>query len=465
MSNFISLINHIFQPIINLGAAPMMIIFITIIGLIFRVKFSKSLESGIRLAIAIVGMGALIGFMTGLMQPALDAMVQNTGITLSVQDVGWAPVAGSTWASPLTLVFLFIYLIVNGIMIYLKKTDTLDVDIWNIWATSFTALIVLTLTGNILFTIIVVIIQTILKLRNSDLMKPTINKVLGTDDNNPTTTTHIMFLINPILFALNQILNLFPFLDKIDFDAKKLNSKIGFLGSKISIGIAVGVLLGILSGISFQETLNMALGMGVALELFAIVGGWFTTAMNPLAKGIAEFMTKKFGSERKVYIGIDWPFLASRAELWAAANLLAIAFLLIALVLPGNKVLPLASIIPLTLAAPLLIITEGKMLRMIILGVLAVPLFLWSSTLLADLITQLAVQTGSVDIGAGVKITNASGEAPFIRMVIYYISEGIANGGRALMLGISGLLIYSGLWVNYEVNMKKKNKKILGEDQ
>ncbi len=132
MSNFISLINHIFQPIINLGAAPMMIIFITIIGLIFRVKFSKSLESGIRLAIAIVGMGALIGFMTGLMQPALDAMVQNTGITLSVQDVGWAPVAGSTWASPLTLVFLFIYLIVNGIMIYLKKTDTLDVDIWNI---------------------------------------------------------------------------------------------------------------------------------------------------------------------------------------------------------------------------------------------------------------------------------------------------------------------------------------------
>lgn len=463
MEAFVNLINSIFQPIINLGAAPMMIVFITIIGLIFRVKFSKALESGIRLAVAIVGMGALIGYITGLMQPALDAMVANTGITLSVQDVGWAPVAGATWASPLTLVFLFIYLIVNGIMLYLNKTKTLDVDIWNIWGTGFTALIVITLTGSFLLAAVIVIVQTILKLRNSDLMKPSINKVLGTDDRNPTTTTHLMFLINPILFVVNQILDLIPALDRIDFDAKKLNAKAGFLGSKISIGIIVGLLIGVLGRLPLVDVINMAIGMGVCLELFAIVGGWFTTAMNPLSKGIAEYMTKRFGADKKLYIGIDWPFLASRAELWAAANILAVIFLLMALVLPGNDVLPLASIIVTTLAPPLLIITDGKMIRMFIIGTLALPLFLWSSTMLADIITQMAVSTGAVDIAQGTLISNASGEAPFIRMVIYWLSEGIANGGSALIAGISGAIVYAALWVNYEIGMKKRNKKLAGE--
>ncbi len=457
MEQVVDFINSIFSPIINLGAAPMMIIFITIIGLIFRVKFSKALESGIRLAIAIVAMGALIGYIIGLIQPALDAMVLNTGITLSVQDVGWAPVAGATWASPLTLVFLFVYLIINALLLYLNKTNTLDVDIWNIWGTGFTALIVLTITGSFLLSLLIVVIQTLLKIRNSDLMKPTINKVLGTDDNNPTTTTHLMFLINPILFAFNQVLDLIPGLDKIDFDAQKLNAKAGFLGSKISIGIIVGLLIGFLGGLPLIDIINMSLGMGVCLELFAIVGGWFTTAMNPLSKGIAVYMNERFGENKKLYIGIDWPFLASRAEVWAVANILAIFFLLIALVLPGNDVLPLASIIATTLTPPLLIITDGKMIRMFIIGLFALPIFLWSSTMLAGVITQLAVATGAVDIPSGVLISNASGEAPFIRMVIYAISDGIANSGEMLIAGLSGALIYAGLWVNYEKGMKKRN--------
>ncbi|WOO86515.1 PTS transporter subunit IIC [Mollicutes bacterium LVI A0039] len=463
MQGFIELINNLFQPLINLGAGPMMIVFITLIGLVFKVKFSKALESGVRLAVAIAGMGAVIGLIVQLMQPALEAMVENTGISLSVQDVGWAPVAGATWASPLTLVFLFVYLIINGVMLVLNKTKTLDVDIWNIWGTGFTALMVMALTGNIFLTVLFVVVQTVLKLRNSDIMKPAINRILGTDDMNPTTTTHIMFLINPILFALNQVLDLIPGLDKVDFDAKKLNAKAGFLGSKISIGIIVGIIIGVLGRLSFGDIITMAIGMGMCLELFAVVGGWFTTAMNPLSKGIAEFMTKRFGADKKLYIGIDWPFLASRAELWAVANILAVVFLFIALFLPGNEVLPLASIIALCLAAPLLVITEGKMLRMLIIGTLALPLFLWSSTLLAEIITQMAVSTGAVDIAEGTLISNASGEAPVFRMITYFISDGFANGGRSLIMGVSGAIIYSGLWLNYEVGMKKKNKKLSGE--
>ena len=51
MSMIIHFANMIFKPIINLGAAPMMMIVLTLIALCFKVKFSKALEGGIKLAI------------------------------------------------------------------------------------------------------------------------------------------------------------------------------------------------------------------------------------------------------------------------------------------------------------------------------------------------------------------------------------------------------------------------------
>ncbi|MEG0679843.1 MAG: PTS glucitol transporter subunit IIA, partial [Carnobacterium sp.] len=49
--------NMIFQPLIDLGSAPMMLILLTLFALIMGVKFSKALEGGIKLAVALTGMG------------------------------------------------------------------------------------------------------------------------------------------------------------------------------------------------------------------------------------------------------------------------------------------------------------------------------------------------------------------------------------------------------------------------
>mgnify|MGYP000482466875 CR=1 FL=1 len=81
---------------------------------------------------------------------------------------------------------------------------------------------------------ILVIFIGILKIINSDLMKPTFNDLLGAGDENPMTTTHMNYMMNPIIMVFDKIFDkLFPWLDKYDFDAAKLNAKIGFWGSKI----------------------------------------------------------------------------------------------------------------------------------------------------------------------------------------------------------------------------------------
>ena len=78
----------------------------TILALLFGVKFSKALEGGIKLAIALTGIGAIIGMLNTAFSASLAKFVENTGIQLSITDVGWAPLATITWGSALDTILL-----------------------------------------------------------------------------------------------------------------------------------------------------------------------------------------------------------------------------------------------------------------------------------------------------------------------------------------------------------------------
>ena len=66
----------------------------------------------------------------------------------------------------------------------------------------------------------------------------------------------------------------------------------------------------------------LVLTAGVSLELFSLIGSWFIAAVEPLSQGITNVATKRLQG-RKFNIGLDWPFIAGRAEIWACANVLA----------------------------------------------------------------------------------------------------------------------------------------------
>ncbi|MDK8238793.1 PTS transporter subunit IIC, partial [Actinomyces urogenitalis] len=63
MDGIIEFANTILQPIIDLGPAPLMTIVLTVLALCFRVKFSKALEGGIKLGIALTGVGAIMNIL------------------------------------------------------------------------------------------------------------------------------------------------------------------------------------------------------------------------------------------------------------------------------------------------------------------------------------------------------------------------------------------------------------------
>lgn len=205
----------------------------------------------------------------------------------------------------------------------------------------------------------------------------------------------------------------------------------------------------------------MAFTGGMCLELFSFVGSWFIEAVEPLSQGITNFLSKKFAG-RKFNIGIDWPFLASRAEMWAAANVLAPIMLVMALFLPGNKILPLGGIIAIGLTPALLVVTRGKMIRMIITGCFMLPIFLWSGTAIAGFVTTTAKAVGAFPAGlpVGTLITHSTLEGPIEKFIAILVGQfgGNMTAGNAIAV-IAVLLAYVLLFFWYAKQMKKRNKK------
>lgn len=441
--------------------AVLMMLVLTVISVAVGVKFSKALEGGIRLAISITAVGAIMNILTTAFADALQAFVLRTGIELSITDVGWAPLANITWGSPYTLYFLLVMIIVNIVMLFLNKTDTLDVDIFDIWHLAITGLFAMYMGANLLVTTILVIFIGVLKILNSDLMKPTFNDLLDAPDENPMTTTHMNYMMNPIVMVFDKIIDkLLPFLDKYDFDAAKLNSKIGFWGSKFAIGIYLGLFVGLLAGMPIMDTFQLAFTAATCLELFSVIGQWFIEAVDPLSQGITDFASKRLG-DRKLNIGLDWPFIAGRSEMWAAANILAPIMLVIAIFLPGNKLLPLGGIIAMGLTPSLLVVTRGKLMRMIIIGVFMLPIFLWSGTLIAPYATEAAKAVNAFPEGLAESalISHSTLEGPIEKFVAYFVGLANSQGGTQILIALAVIAVYLGLFLWYRKEMIKRNKE------
>lgn len=459
LDSIIDFSNMILNPIINLGAAPLMLIVLTVAALLVGVKFSYALEGGIKMAIALTGIGAVMGLLTSALADPLNAFIETTGIELNIIDTGWAPLGTITWGHPLTLFFLFVLIVLNVILIFLNQTDTFDADIFNVWHLSFIGLFAMYVGANLFTATLLVLVIGVLKFRNADLMNPTFSDLLDAPPESPMTTTHMGYLINPIVMIFDKTFDkFFGWLDKYDFDASELNEKIGFWGSRFMIGIYLGIFIGMLGGISFQEILNLSFIAGATLELFAIIGQWFIEAVEPLSQGISDFTNKRLGG-RELNISIDWPFVAGKSEIWVVANILAPISLVLALILPGNRIMPSASIVALALSPALLVVTRGKVIRMIVIGVIILPLYLWGATLAAPFVTETAALVGALPEGlaVGQEISFALMEGPVEKFLAYTLGLVFEGGITNLIIFVVFIAVYLGLFYWYEKEMKKRN--------
>lgn len=441
---------QIFQDIINyilgLGSAIFVPLIILILGLVAGMKFKKAFMSAITLGIAFTGMSMVIGFMSNAVSPASESLAKNTGLNLPALDLGWTGAASITWSWSYAFVFFAVVLGVNFVMLILNWTKTLNVDMWNVWGKALTAYLVYFISGSLFAGFATAIVQVILELKMGDMFQKHIEDLTGIP---LVTVTHLMNISAVLLLPINVIMDKIPFLNK-RADTKALKKKIGIFSENSVMGFIIGLGLGLAAAYGISGSLNLAIQIATAMALFPMISKMFMQSLSPLADAMSEMMKKRF-KDREVYIGLDWPVLAGRSEIWVTAILLVPVFIGYAIILPGNAVLPLAGIINYSIAVGGLLLTGGNLARMLIMGVISMPIYLYAATYLTPILTGLADQTGAVEgIQKGQQITWSSIEGPEFRILF-------AEAFKGNILGIVGsiLFIVMFIWLYKYMNKVK----------
>ena len=369
---------EVINYILDLGPAVFLPLIMIIVGLIVRMKFSTAFSSALTLGVAFLGMSVVIDFMFDAIGPASEAFVNNTGLQLNILDLGWPPNAAIAWAWPYAFFMFPIQIVINLLMLGFNKTNCLHLDLWNVWNKIFTAVIVSGITNSLAMGFIVASIEVVLELKNADLTQKQIQRMTGIPG---IALPHSMALTAVVLAPINRLLDFIPGLKNVEIDAESLKEKLGIFGENHVMGFIIGIFIALFAKYDLKSTLTLAVQAATALTLFPMVATLFMKALAPISDAAGEFMKKRFPG-KEIYIGLDWPFLAGQPEVWVTCILLVPVILLMAVILPGNGVLPFGGILNICFAATALIVCNKNLVRMLILGVIATPLYLYVVLLL-----------------------------------------------------------------------------------
>ena len=444
------LLSTVVQSLLDLGAAIFVPIIIILAGLIVKMKLKDAISAGLTLGVAFTGMTMLINFMTGAITPAAEAMLKNVGISLPIIDGGWTTMSTISWSWPYAFLMFPLMILINIIMLVLKKTNTFNADLWNVWGKIFTAVGVVAITGSIPLAFLVAAIQIIFELKTADVHQKRIEELSGIPG---VTCTHKMVLFGALMYPVDVLLRKIPVFNK-KFDAAALKDKVGIFAENHVLGFILGIVFGLMAGYDVSKTLTLAIQCATALTLFPVITKYFMQALSPISEAVSDYMNKRFEG-RTLLVGLDWPFLGGSNEIWLAVIWAVPVTLLCALFLPGNEILPFAGIINLALAVPAYLVTKGNLPRMLILCTLGVPAFLWVGTAFAPFITDLANATGAVALQAGEMISNSSIDAPVFTYAISQVFD-IINGN---WIPLVVLVVWGVCYVFYYRELKKRISK------
>lgn len=374
-----------------LGFKPyvMLPVIILIFSMIFRVRLNTAIKSAVTIGIGFVGIFIIFDYFVKLIEPVIKALITRTGLSFNVLDVGWPPMAAITWSFSLAPILIIVVIAVNIILLVIKKTKTLNIDIWNYWHFICTGALVYNVSANILTSVLAVITASIITLKIADWSAPMVNRFSGMKGISiPTLSAAAYF---PFGVLGNKLIDRIPYLNSIDANPEKLKEKIGLAGEPMIIGLVIGVLLGIGGGYDLKQTSELAFGVAAVIYILPKMGGIVGTALLPVSEGMKEFIMKRFPDIGETYIALDVAVLVSLPAVTATSILLMPVALVLAFVLPGVNFIPLGDLPNIMGAIALVVVaTGGNLIRSFLIGIPIVTMSLYAASNMANLYTKLA---------------------------------------------------------------------------
>lgn len=128
---------EVFKYIIGLGAAVMMPVIFTILGIGIGIKPGDALKSGLKVGVGFIGLSIVTALLTSALGPALNTIVDIYDLQLKVFDMGWPAAASVAYNTAVGAFIIPVCLAVNILMLVTKTTRTVNIDLWNYWHFAF----------------------------------------------------------------------------------------------------------------------------------------------------------------------------------------------------------------------------------------------------------------------------------------------------------------------------------------
>ena len=451
-----SYIMNVFNFFIDAGPTVMLPVIITIIGMIFGLKISRSFKSGLTLGIGFAGIKLILDFMTTNVGPAAKAMVERTGVQLDALDVGWGSIAAITWASPIIAILIFAILLVNIIMLILKRTHTLDVDIWNYHHMAIVGVMVYFVTKNVFLGVGASVVMAIITFKLADWSQPMVEDFFGVPGVSLPTVSALSSLV--IAWPLNWLLDKIPFFRDSKFTIKDAQKYLGFFGDSMIMGGVIGIAIGFLAGYDIKQVLQLGVSMSAVLVLIPKMTSLFMEGLMPISDAAQTWSQKKFEG-RKLFIGLDAAVVVGNPDVITTALIIIPITIATALVLPGNRVLPFAdlAVVPFRVAM-VVALTRGNLMKNIVIGVAITASLLWCGSATAPVLTTIAKKVG-IDLGASSMLISSFAATAMIQSYLVFLAFTYNP-----LIGIPVLIVVFGaVWYFFDV-IKKVNAEPVGAE-
>ncbi|MGC8787699.1 MAG: PTS transporter subunit IIC, partial [Anaerolineae bacterium] len=211
-----------------LGATVVLPIIIFILGLVLGAKPGRAFRSGVTIGVAFVGINLVIGLMWTNLSNAAQAIVERTGASLTVVDVGWPSAAAIAFASTVGTYIIPIAIAVNIIMLALNATKTLNVDVWNFWHFAFTGAMIVAATGNLPLGLAAAAVNAAIVLFLADWTAPGIQSFFGMPGLSIPHGFSAAYV--PVAIPLNWVLSKIPGLKDLEADPDAIQRRLGVIG-------------------------------------------------------------------------------------------------------------------------------------------------------------------------------------------------------------------------------------------
>lgn len=463
---------QVFSYIIGLGAAVMMPVIFTVLGLCIGIRFGDALKAGLNVGVGFVGLSIVTALLTSALGPALNSVVEIYDLQLKVFDMGWPAAAAVAYNTAVGAFIIPVCLGVNILMLLTKTTRTVNIDLWNYWHFAFIGAVIYFASDSLAWGFFGAIICYIITLILADMTAKKF-QYFYKDMDGISIPQPFCAGFAPFAWAINKGLDKVPGIEKLEIDAEGMKKKFGLLGEPLFLGVIVGVIIGCLTCSSWKEIidkipyiLGLGIKMGAVMELIPRVTVLFIEGLKPISDATRRLIARKFKGADGLNIGMSPALVIGHPTTLVVSLLLIPVTLALAVILPGNQFLPLASLAGMFYVFPLVLpFTKGNVVKTFIIGLVVLTMGLYMVTNLAPAFTLAAkdvfAATGdsAVAIPAGFEGGSLDFASSPLAWVIYQCTENL----RWIGAGILVVLTMAMMWWN-RVHIIRNQKAMIAAD-